>query len=151
MTRECGQCTECCIGALSVTIEGIPVTKDNPCKYCDNGCTVHDAQPEKVCSEFHCGWIMDEQLPDDMRPDLSGAIMLQAKYFWMSRPVDMAVPTGIEIPSRTLRFIQHYSKNENRPLIYCKRDGEGRLIYPYGPSEFQDDIEVMVNKGHQFI
>ena len=103
-----------------------------------------------MCSEFKCGWLTNPQLPDDMRPDLSGAIILPAKYYWLSRPVDMAVPTGVEIPARTLKFIQYYADQEVRPLIYSKRVDEGRDIFPYGPESFQDDIEKLYKSGHQF-
>jgi len=149
--RSCLPCTACCSGALAVTIEGKDITPGNPCKYCDNGCTVHDKQPEKVCREFKCGWLTDPQLPEEMRPDLSGVIILQGKYHWMSRPVDMAAPVGTEIPPRTLKFIQYYADQENRPLLYCKRIGNiGRDIYPYGPDAFQNDISDMVKSGHEF-
>ena len=150
-SRNCLPCTQCCTGTLSVRIEEQSVGYGNPCKYCKDGCSIHDNQPETICSSFECMWLTHPELPDDMRPDLSGVIMLENKYFWMNRPVDMAMPTGIEIPPRTLRFIQHYSDEENRPLLYCERAGEQRKMYAYGSQEFQEDIGNMVKKGFRFI
>jgi hypothetical protein len=129
-----------------MTIEGVEVTRDAPCKYCNNGCTIHDNQPEDSC-DFNCGWLMDNTVPEYMRPDLSGVIILAAKYCWRNLPVDMAVPTKDEIPTQSLGILQERAAMYKRPLLYCDIKDGGRDVYPYGPEQFQDHAEQMCEDG----
>ena len=36
--------------------------------HCKGGCAIYDHQP-KVCRDFFCGWLTDENMGEDMRPD----------------------------------------------------------------------------------
>lgn len=70
--RTCGPCTLCC------RFFGVP-EMDKPagiaCGHrCEAGCAVHAARPQS-CRNFECFWLMDDSLPEDMRPDLCGVVV----------------------------------------------------------------------------
>jgi len=69
MNRECGGCTFCCKGSL--TIPELNVYPGNPCsKVCESGCSIHkDPNRSSVCNTYECLWKIDEAIPDWMRPD----------------------------------------------------------------------------------
>lgn len=71
--RSCGECTLCC------KLMGVPELKKPSAKWCPDcdqgkGCTVYDTRPPS-CRNFQCFWLMDENFPDDLRPDHIGALM----------------------------------------------------------------------------
>lgn len=65
--RSCGECTLCC------KLMGVPELKKQSAKWCiscdqGKGCSVYDTRPQS-CRNFQCFWLMDENFPDDFRPD----------------------------------------------------------------------------------
>lgn len=70
--RQCGECTMCC------KLMGVPERKKAPAKWCEDcaqgqGCTIYDTRPPS-CRNFQCFWLMDENFPDEFRPDRIGAL-----------------------------------------------------------------------------
>jgi uncharacterized protein len=70
--RTCGECTLCC------KLMGVPELKKAPASWCGDcdqgkGCTVYDTRPPS-CRNFQCFWLMDENFPDEFRPDRIGAL-----------------------------------------------------------------------------
>ena len=66
-SRTCGECTLCC------KLMGVPELKKPSAKWCEScdqgkGCTVYEERPNS-CRNFQCFWLMDENFPDDFRPD----------------------------------------------------------------------------------
>ncbi|WP_448190165.1 hypothetical protein [Azospirillum sp. sgz301742] len=66
-SRTCGECTLCC------KLMGVPELKKPPARWCEScdqgkGCTVYDERPPS-CRNFQCFWLMDENFPEDFRPD----------------------------------------------------------------------------------
>ena len=84
-------------------------------------------------------------LPNGLRPDRSGAIVLPDRDFhgWT---VLIATPTGWKIPRETLRQLMHYAREQNTPLIWIENfhDENGSYTHfsrsGYGPSAFMDAI-----------
>lgn len=70
--RTCGPCTLCC------AIFGVPeIAKAvyEPCAHCTAaGCTIHVTRPQP-CRNFECFWLMDDQFPEDLRPDRCGVVV----------------------------------------------------------------------------
>lgn len=65
--RNCGECTLCC------KLMGVPELKKPSAKWCvscdqGKGCTVYEERPQS-CRNFQCFWLMDENFPDEFRPD----------------------------------------------------------------------------------
>lgn len=71
--RTCGACTLCC------KLMGVPELKKPSAKWCSDcaqgeGCTVYETRPPS-CRNFKCFWLLDENFPEEMRPDLIHALM----------------------------------------------------------------------------
>lgn len=65
--RSCGECTLCC------KLMGVPELKKPSARLCGScdvgkGCTVYEERPPS-CRNFQCFWLMDENFPDEFRPD----------------------------------------------------------------------------------
>lgn len=68
--RTCDGCTLCC---KTERVEYLQKPKGVLCKHCDgSGCSIH-AQRPAACRNFHCLWLLDPAMPDDMKPSLIGA------------------------------------------------------------------------------
>lgn len=104
---------------------------------------------------FNCGWILeDSPLPDWMRPDQAGVIVLFAKRRWLGRPVDVAVPVGSRIPPRALAWLKAFAEQYRRPLLYTEqpRNDDGRyaveqVVFVHGPPAFGEQVRVWQASG----
>ena len=68
--RECGECTMCC---LVLEISPLNKARNEPCKFCDKGCTIYNDRPQH-CKDFECLWLKDESISEDLRPDICGVV-----------------------------------------------------------------------------
>lgn len=73
MTRSCGGCTLCC------KLYRVPETGKPEGSWCGDcrqgeGCGIHATRPNS-CRNFVCFWLMDEDFPDDLRPDRCGLVV----------------------------------------------------------------------------
>ena len=147
--RECGDCTACCEGWLPD--KALDMYAGKPCKHrTQGGCSIYSERPENPCKTFRCAWLDAEAtFPNEMRPDLCGAIVLQARY-WREWNVMRATPVGPEIPSETLEWLRLYTQNLDVPLIFYERLQEegaytGALKQrAYGSHEFAVAIKEAV-------
>jgi len=74
--KQCGSCTVCC---ECFHIEELTKPAGKLCPHASRhggGCKIY-TKPErpKVCGDFRCGWLMDPNLPEDMRPDRAGFLI----------------------------------------------------------------------------
>jgi len=157
-------CTACCEGWLTAEdILGHELKPGHPCPHSKpEGCMVYARRPEVPCRSFICSWLVkDSPLPDWMRPDLSGAIVLLSLP-WENERVISAVPVGEKIPQATLEWLQAYARMHQRPMIFYQRlrhEGgfRGLKRFGYGPAAFrqkvaqlglsQDDTETTMSAG----
>jgi len=66
VVRTCGECTLCC--KLSA-IQDLPKPAWSLCQFCkNNSCAVYSTRP-KSCRDFTCSWLVDQNIPDNLRPD----------------------------------------------------------------------------------
>lgn len=117
MNRECGSCTACCEGWLRS-----PVTKmraGKPCRHCTvQGCAIYEERPIDPCVNFSCGWLAkDSLLPEEMRPDRCGAIVLFDRP-WKQWKVIAAFPCGPRIPRETLERLMACAREHHIPLLF---------------------------------
>lgn len=75
--RECGTCTKCCEGTVHGQVFGEPFYKGRPCSFCliNQGCSVYEQRPDDPCRTFKCSWLVDDSIPEWMKPNLSNAII----------------------------------------------------------------------------
>ena len=151
--RECGACTACCEGWLPD--KDLDMYAGKPCKHrVSGGCSIYSERPENPCKIFRCAWLEEESVfPDEMRPDLCGAIVLTARY-WREWNVMRATPVGSQIPSETLEWLRVHSQNLDVPLLFYELE-EDQGAYTgviqqraYGPPAFAAAInEVVMRVG----
>jgi len=95
--------------------------------------------------------VEDSPLPEWMRPDLCGAIVL-LNLPWQDIHVISATPVGNTIPDRTLGWLKSYAVKYKRPLLYHERffkDGvyDGLKRFGYGPPDFRRKVADLMEKG----
>ena len=117
----------------------------SPGKPCKNlargGCSIYPDRPHHPCRTFDCGWkLPGSPLPDDMRPDRCGAIVILGQD-WNEWKVIRAVPAGWVIPEHTLQRIKHFAVATKMALIYHEFEHEGDVLtcthkVGFGPPDF---------------
>lgn len=151
--RHCLPCTACCQGWLSATIFGHSVGAGRPCPHSQpTGCGIYAERPGDPCRSFICSWMVDDSpLPEWMRPDQCGAIVLLSLP-WQGQRVISAIPVGEVIPEPTLAWLKHYAQEHHRPLIFYQRlvaDGRfsGLKRFGFGPPEFRRLVAQLATEG----
>jgi len=98
---------------------------------------------------FQCGWLEEGgPLPEEMRPDRSGVIVLLHRT-WRSWKVVYAIPAGTSVPADSLEWLRAYSQSVGRPLIFHERlvsEGEftGVRKLAYGSAAFADAVRYAI-------
>jgi hypothetical protein len=126
--RNCQPCTACCEGWLDIQH---PIAKAHlgaACTHCTGqGCGIYNERPQNPCQSFHCAWRQEGSLlPQTMRPNLSGVIVMTDQLQWQGEDVIVAVATGARIPARSFHWLCRAStgtsicaqwalKNSDRP------------------------------------
>ncbi|MCA2999668.1 MAG: hypothetical protein ING75_13815 [Rhodocyclaceae bacterium] len=159
-TRSCQPCTACCDGWVRINVFDQPVLPGRPCphsvgpvaKHGGGGCKIYAERPIDPCVNFSCGWVRESShLPFWMKPNDAKVIVLPAWTTWRTFPVDLALPVGPLIPHKALKWLQQYSKEQFRPLIYSEQEidrsghytGEQRVL-GFGPPTFQQEMLDLV-------
>ena len=159
-TRSCQPCTACCDGWVRINVFDQPVLPGKPCphssgpptKHGGGGCKIYADRPVDPCVNFSCGWVREaSHLPAWMKPNEAKVIVLPAWTTWRTFPVDLALPVGPMVPHKALKWLQQYSKEQFRPLIYTEQEidrnghftGEQRVL-GFGPPTFQQEMVDLV-------
>jgi hypothetical protein len=147
--RNCQPCTACCEGWLDIKH---PVAKAHlgvACTHCTSqGCGIYDDRPTDPCQSYHCAWRQEGSLlPYDMRPDLSGVIVMTDQLQWQGEDVIVAVATGTRIPARIFHWLCSLAHLTSRQLAAVEFNQDARgyngefNLRTVGPEEFR---QVMV-------
>ena len=152
--RSCGSCTACCEGWL--TSKYIDMKPGKPCKHCTaQGCAIYPERPEQPCVTFKCAWLNQEiAMPDSMRPDRCGAIVMTGRK-WRRVNVVMVAPTGPEVPEETLEWLKAHARETKMPLMFREnlmRDGAyvGIRQLGYGPRWFVEAVKNLIGPEDVF-
>ena len=106
--RSCGPCTICC---RFYAVAEIAKPVQEWCPHCGPaGCGIHETRPQP-CRNFSCFWLMDENFPEDLRPDLCGIVAAfngedhesVVLHLDPDRPESLAAPPGSELLEALLR------------------------------------------------
>jgi hypothetical protein len=82
-------------------------------------------------------------LPQALKPNECGALVIDGILKWQGFAVDLAVPVGREIPPATLQSLMQLAEQTGRPLMYQQQDPNSAtleknpLTHAYGPPAFQ--------------
>lgn len=126
--RACSGCRMCCEGWLSGEAYGHDFYPGKPCHFLNkSGCSIYIIRPENPCKTFKCHWKTNTRVPEWMRPDLSGIILVQRyietyRYILLvasARPVKDEVyewcqahsETGTNLVARTATGPRIFSKD----------------------------------------
>jgi hypothetical protein len=138
MKRQCGSCTKCCDGWLSVEVYGNKVGNGNPCifKKEDCGCSIYQVKPQ-VCQEFLCGWIRDDGtlFEEWMKPDIVNFILVYSRIGelnWYN-----LVQTGQDINTLMLSYVIQKALRQNINLEYWI----GSTQFLIGSKEFKKYVK----------
>ena len=129
-------------------IRGVEIYPGRPCPNSGpEGCSDYANRPKDPCIEFNCGWVTEgSPLPDWMKPNESGVIVIFNKLEWQGLAVDLAVPVGGAIPDDALAWLKAFAQHHMRPLVYTEQiveDGryqKEQQLFAYGPPAFQEHI-----------
>ncbi len=145
--RRCDACTACCDGWLKIAVHGHAVYPGKPCPFSSgHHCTIYATRPQDPCRAFVCGWLAaSSPLPDWMRPDRAGVILLAASFAWRGLMVDVAVPVRNGPTPETLAWLTNFATAQGRPLLYRVREE----WYAFGPPDFQTEMRERIGRGEQ--
>lgn len=106
--RSCGGCSLCCY-LLEVEELKIPPRCVCPHQY-DDGCLIYISRP-RVCRDFACRWLVDDDFPEDWKPSKTGLVI----YFGEGQNLlNCDAPSTLNIHSRD-KF--GWQKSEYYPQI----------------------------------
>lgn len=135
--RTCGECHKCCEGWLF----GVAHTKEfypgTPCHYLalGKGCSIYDQRPEDPCKSYKCEWLINDELPEWFRPDLTNVIVTKRKLknhiYW-----DI-IECGKSIEATTLNWLILHTMHDKINIVYRVNSGLNYL----GSTEFVKDFQ----------
>lgn len=130
--RQCGECKACCEGWLSGQVNNHLFYRGQPCHYLgEKGCTIYEDRPEHPCRVFNCEWLINETVPDWLKPNESKVILYtkEVQGFRYLRVVETGTKMKVEVMSWIL---MEFAKKRITNLIY-EIDGTTSII---GTHEF---------------
>ena len=73
--KSCGPCTMCC---KSLVIDHFKKDAGILCTHCklQAGCQIYETRPQ-ICRDFECDWLMERTIPQTLRPDKVGTILME--------------------------------------------------------------------------
>lgn len=135
--RECNGCTVCCDGWLMGEANGHYFQPGRPCFYkCETGCSIHETRPEDPCGSFVCDWLMNQDLPEWMKPSMSKVMVTRST--WEGGEYLTIWETGQKIDSVVLNWFFIYHLSIGIPMRIQISGG----FFNYGPPEFLNKFGV---------
>jgi hypothetical protein len=108
MTRSCNGCTACCEGWLWGSAHGHNFYAGRPCHFmCESGCSIYENRPEDPCKTFKCMWLINDDIPEWLKPNLSKVIIVQRNNEKVGDYIEV-YETGQKIDSTVLSWFFEY-------------------------------------------
>lgn len=124
--RACAGCTKCCEGWLSGQAYGFDFNVSKPCAFLNKGCSIYPFRPTEPCKTFECQWKSNRSLPEWLKPDKSGVIILK-KYIDIFDYL-MIVPAAKKIDKKIFDWADNYSKENIKNHVII---GDGTKFHIY--------------------
>lgn len=136
--RSCGDCTKCCEGWLEGEALGHKFYPGRPCHFIaiGKGCSVYSKRPKDPCQSYKCAWLVDENIPEWMKPSEINAIV---DYRTTSNGISYisANEAGSILSSQVLTWIIQYALSNNLNLLWKVNQG----LHWIGSPEFIEAIQ----------
>jgi len=141
--RSCENCTKCCEGYLEGVAHGYKFYPGKPCQFVKNGtgCTIYAQRPKDPCVSFKCMWIMENEFPEWMKPDLSNVIVTYEVI--NDIPYFNAVEAGSVMSSKVLSWLISYCVSKQVNLRYQVEGGINFLGSPEFLASFSSPTAVV--------
>lgn len=127
-SRSCDECSKCCEGWFAGTAHGHSFYPGKPCHFLGKGCTIYENRPEKPCKTFNCEWLVNNELPAWMRPDMCNAILKKRTHEGIEF-YDL-VEAGQKLDSAVLSWFIIWSLNNHKNLNYSINGGRNKIGAP---------------------
>ena len=139
--RQCGDCTACCDGRLSLNIFGNKWV-GRPCHYLAEGvgCTIYKNRPQSPCKTFECGWLKDKtfKYPEWLKPNKSGFILMDWKRTKTKIPYIIAIANkDEEFKTDAVFWLMNYCDENNINIEFILQGAK----YYFGSKEFKKFFE----------
>ncbi len=80
MKRNCDGCTACCDGWLNGQAHGHGFWPGRKCHFVGTaGCSIYSNRPDDPCKSYKCEWLINEIIPEWMKPDQCKVILTTRK------------------------------------------------------------------------
>lgn len=146
MPRSCESCTKCCEGFLVATIRGHKmgdvINGDNhnpvPCPFVQKnvGCKEYKLRPVDPCRKFKCEWLINENIPESFKPNLSNTIVTKQRTK-SGEEYLLLTDAGSDLDQNVLDWFLMYSKHNNINFGW-RKNGISRFA---GSKQFLDIID----------
>lgn len=134
--RECNGCTACCEGWLFGESYNQYFQSGRPCHFkCENGCAIYEKRPENPCKSYNCEWLVNYDLPEWIKPNLSGVIITRREYGDKKTYLEV-LEMGKKIDSTVLNWLFVYHYTTDIPLRVQVNGGWTN----FGPKEFLKEV-----------
>ena len=111
LTRSCDGCTSCCEGWLWGSAHGHNFYPGRPCHFMGkSGCSIYENRPEDPCKTFKCMWLLNDSVPEWLKPNLSKVIIVERNNDECGYYIEV-FETGQKIDSTVLSWIFGYYLN----------------------------------------
>ena len=125
--RECNGCTACCDGWLSGEVYKKPFYPGCKCHFVtDLGCSIYKKRPKDPCKTFNCEWLVNEDIPSWMKPNLSN-IIITYKTSKLGIKYMNVIECGVKLDSSVLSWLIKYCLNKNINLFYKINGGNNYI------------------------
>ena len=132
---DCKGCSACCEGWLFGEAHGHYFQAGRPCHFkCETGCSIYEKRPESPCKTYNCAWLEDENIPEWMKPNLSGVII--TKRQWKNGDYLEIHETGKKIDAVVLNWLFLYHYTTDIPIRVQVSGGWTN----YGTKEFLQEV-----------
>lgn len=137
--RSCGDCTKCCEGYLEGQALGHNFYRGKPCHFIaiGQGCSVYAKRPKDPCQTYKCAWLIDENIPEWMKPSEINAI-IDYKNTSNGVPYVRITEAGEMLSSQVLTWVIQTALANNFNLYWTVNGGPNW----FGSPEFVEAIQA---------
>lgn len=138
-SKTCDNCTKCCDGWITGSVDNQDFFPGKPCKYSNIGigCKIYESRPDYPCKMFNCLWKLDKSIPDWIKPSLSGFILMRSITKFGSESYIKIIQASNELNKQSLISIFEWVKASNLNAIF-----DGGFIEYCGSNQFIKNIEL---------
>jgi hypothetical protein len=148
-TRQCGTCTLCC---KVMTIKELNKPTGQWCSHCSvgAGCQIHASKPQ-ACTDFECGWLTDETLGPEWKPEKSKFVLIRRRPNRLLVHVDPAMPDAWKRPpyhKALMATMESFLRDKGQVFIVVR--DQFTLLLPDGEHRIgalSKDLEITVTRN----